>query len=124
MMGARSVSALGLAVAAVSLAGCGIDYIGATYTTPVGPTIVTVGCNTSYEVYENAKYRTALVRTNVGGELADAFCAEDRHLGPRTRRAVQIHLEKTQRPHCKVVEERKLTAIHWEYVYACESPRG
>jgi hypothetical protein len=118
-MVARVVTRLGLAAAAVSLAGCGIDYIGANYTAPVGPTLVTVGCNTTYEVYDNLKNRTAMVRTNLGGELAETFCPEDRHLGPRHRRAVQIHLEKTLRPHCKIVDERRLSAIHWEYVYAC-----
>jgi hypothetical protein len=118
-MGARVVSAVVVAAAAASLAGCGIDYISRNYTAPVGPTLVTVGCNTTYEVYDNLKNRTAMVRTDLGGELAEVFCAEDRHLGPRPRRAVQIHFEKTQRPRCQIVEERKLSAIHWEYVYAC-----
>jgi hypothetical protein len=117
-MGVRVVSAVGLA-AALGLAGCGIDHIGTTYTLPVGPGLVTVGCNTTYEVYDNVKYRTAMVRTNIAGELADAFCPEDRHLGPRPRRALQIYLDRSSRAHCKIVEERKLTAIHWEYVYSC-----
>jgi hypothetical protein len=121
-MGARVGSKLWLATAAaISAAGCGIDYIGANYARPGGPTLVTVGCNTTYEVYDNWKNRTAMVRTNVGGELAEAFCAEDRHLGPRPRRAVQIHLEKTFRPKCQIVDERKLSAIHWEFVYACQA---
>ena len=118
-MGARVFMGLGLAAAAVSLAGCGFDYIGANYTGPVGPTLVTVGCNTTYEVYDNVKNRTAMVRTNPGGELAEAFCAEDRHLGPRHRRAVQIHFEKSLRPQCRIIDERRLSPIHWEYVYAC-----
>jgi hypothetical protein len=120
-MGARVMARLWLAVGmAIVVSGCAFDYIGATYTAPVvKPELVTVGCNTTYEVYDNRKHQTMMVRTNIGGELAEAICPEDRHLGPRMRRAVQIHLEKTMRPECRIVDERKLSPIHWEYAYAC-----
>jgi hypothetical protein len=118
-MGGRAIWGLCLAAAALGLAGCSIDYIGATYTAPVAPNLITVGCHTTYEVYDNLKHRTMMVRTNPGGEIAEVFCPEDRHLGPRPRRAAQIHLEKSLRPNCRIVDERRLSPMHWEYVYAC-----
>ena len=119
-MGARVTLRLWLAAAAAIPAGsCMIDYMAATYTGPVGPAPVTVGCHTTYDVYDNPKQRTMMVRTNIAGELAEAFCPEDRHLGPRPRRAVQIYLEKTSKANCRIVDERRLTPAHWEYAYAC-----
>jgi hypothetical protein len=110
--------ALAGAVAAAG-AGCSADYIFATYSAPVGPTIVTVDCNVSYEVFENVKERKIMVRSSPGAELTDAICRADPALGPRPRRAVLAHFEKTKRTNCAIVEERRLSAIHWEYVLAC-----
>lgn len=114
---------IGLAAAgAVALAGCSVDYIFATYSAPtVTPVIVTVGCNTSYEVYDNLKQRTMMVRTNLPADVAALVCRDEPGARPRPWRAVEIHLEKTGRPKCSVVEERRLTATHWEYVYACSA---
>ena len=37
----------------------------------------------------------------------------------RLEGAVEYHFETTQRPKCAIVEERELTPIHHEFVYAC-----
>lgn len=119
-MGARVMAKVWLAAAALALAGCSADYIYASYGPPLGPVLVTVGCHTTYEVYDNVKQRTMMVRSNVVAGVAEALCG-DRAEAPRPRRAVEIHLEKTNRPNCTVAEERRLSAIHTEYVYACRA---
>jgi hypothetical protein len=113
----RRLAVAGLVAAAG--AGCSVDYIFATYSAPIAPVIVTVGCNTSFDVFENPKEGRIMVRSNVGADIAEAFCREDAALGPRPRRAVAIHFEKTNRPNCSIVEERKLSPMHWEFSYAC-----
>src|SRR4051812_28000251 len=57
---ARLCVVTGLAVGA---AGCSVGYIYERYGAS-GPAIVTVGCHTSYEVWESYRDRTLLVRTN------------------------------------------------------------
>ena len=85
--------------AAIGLAGCSAGYIYATYGPPLGPTLVTVGCHTTYEVYENAKERLIMVRTNVGTQIASVVC-RDPGVTPTPRRAVEYHFEATNRPKC------------------------
>lgn len=110
-----------LAAGASTLAGCSGNYIYAAYGPPAAPVLVTVGCHTTYEVYDNLKQRTMMVRTNVVAGVASALCRDEPGASPPPRRAVEIHLEKTNRPKCTVVEERRLTAIHMEYVYTCRT---
>ena len=118
-MTARVLCSLWLAAAAAAaLAGCSAGYIFETYSGPIAPTLVTVGCHTTYEVYENGKERLIMVRTNVGAEIAGVAC-RDPGVRPTPRRAVEYHFETTLRPKCAIVEERKLTPIHWEFVYTC-----
>ena len=107
----------GLAVA-IGLAGCSAGYIYATYGPPIVVALITVGCHTTYEVYENSKERLIMVRTNVGTQIASAVC-RDPGVTPTPRRAVEYHFEATNRPKCSLAEERKLSPIHWEYVYSC-----
>lgn len=119
-MDVRWVSRLCLAAAgAAALGGCSTGYIYATYSTPVAPILVTVGCHTTYEVYENLKTRTMMVRSNVAADVAAVVCRDDPGVGPRPRRAVEIHLQKTNRPACSIGPERRLSPIHWEFPYSC-----
>jgi hypothetical protein len=115
-IGRRLALAAGLAVAG---AGCSAEYIFATYSPPVGPMPITVDCHVSYDVFDNPKERTIMVRSSPGVELAAAVCPGDPALGSRPRRAVATFFEKTKRPNCAVVDERQLSSLHWEYVYAC-----
>lgn len=118
-MGMGMIAKLWLAAAAASaLSGCSANYIVATYGPPLSPVLVTVGCHTTYEVYDNLKHRTMMVRTNVAAGVAEVIC-RDAGASPRPRRAVEIHLEKTARTKCRIVEERRLSALHMEYVYSC-----
>jgi hypothetical protein len=115
----RLVGRLGLAAAAAAaLAGCSAGYIFETYGPPIGPVLVTVGCHTTYEVYDNPKERLIMVRDNVGAAVAGLIC-RDPGVVPTPQRAVAYHFEATQRPKCAIVEERKLSPIHREFVYAC-----
>ena len=106
------------AAAAAALAGCSAGYIYETYGPPIGPTLVTVGCHTTYEVYDNLKERRIMVRDNVGAAVSGLIC-RDPGVAPSPQRAVAYFFEMTQRPKCAVVEERTLTPVHREFVYAC-----
>jgi hypothetical protein len=118
-MRVRGVGRIGVALAAaIGLAGCSAGYIYATYGPPIVVALITVGCHTTYEVYENSKERLIMVRTNVGTQIASAVC-RDPGVTPTPRRAVEYHFEATNRPKCSLAEERKLSPIHWEYVYSC-----
>src|SRR3954465_15471683 len=55
----------GLAVAA-GVAGGSAGSLFHTYAPPIAVTLITVGCHTTYEVYENTKERLIMVRDNVG----------------------------------------------------------
>jgi hypothetical protein len=106
-----------LAAAAAALAGCSAGYIYETYGPPIAPALVTVGCHTTYEVYDNLKERRIMVRDHIGSAVAGMIC-RDPGVVPTPRRAVEYHLEV--RPKCAIVEERSLTPIHREFVYACQ----
>ena len=107
-----------VAAAAAALSGCSAGYIYETYGPPIGPSLVTVGCHTTYDVYDNLKERRMMVRTNVGTAVAGVIC-RDPGATPTARRAVEYYFEATLRPKCAIVEERSLTPIHQEFVYAC-----
>ena len=121
-----TVSRLCLAGAlALAAAGCSAGYIlGAYGNAPVR--IVTIGCNTTYEVYENAQARTVMVRTNVGAELGGIICSDPALAGgahlARLQRAADRFFENMKRPHCRTVEGRSLSPIHAEFAYACGTP--
>ena len=112
-----------VAATAAALAGCSAGYIYATYGPPIAPVLVTVGCHTTYEVYDNPKERRIMVRDNLGAAIAGMIC-RDPGVVPTPRRAVEYHFEATQRPACTVVEERSLSPIHREFVYACRLEAG
>ncbi|HEX8166192.1 MAG TPA: hypothetical protein VF601_10450 [Beijerinckiaceae bacterium] len=119
-MKARVLCRLWLAAtAAATVAGCSAGYIFETYGPPIGPALVTVGCHTTYEVYENPKERVIMVRDNLGAAVAGVAC-RDPGVAPTPRRAVEYHFETTLRPNCAIVEERKLSPIHVEFVYVCK----
>jgi hypothetical protein len=118
-MSARVLGRIGTAVAlAGGLAGCAAGYIYANYGPPIIPVLITVGCHTTYEVYENPKERLIMVRDNLGAAIAGAIC-RDPGVTPTPRRAVEYHFDASNRPKCTIIEERKLSPVHWEYVYRC-----
>jgi hypothetical protein len=107
---------------AVGAAGCSVGYIDERYGAS-GPAIVTVGCHTSYEVWESYRDRTLLVRTNPQASIAAAICTDDFPPGAppqaRLRRAAEVHFINTKRPKCQVTEGRSLSPIHSEFSYIC-----
>jgi hypothetical protein len=118
-MGSRVIRRLLLASAAVvSASGCVVGYIYEIYGPPLGTTLVTVGCHTTYEVTENAKEGRILVRTNIAAGVAEAIC-RDREGAPRPRRAVELYFAKANRPACRITDERPLSGMFWEYGYSC-----
>jgi hypothetical protein len=107
------------AAIAAAAAGCSAGYMFETYGNTTYPAVITVGCHTSYEVYDNQKERVMMVRKNVGTEIARAVCRDEPGASPPPRRAAELHLENSWRPQCVIVEERRLTPLHQEFVYTC-----
>jgi hypothetical protein len=109
-------------ILAVAAAGCSVGYIYERYGAS-GAAIVTVGCHTSYEVWESYRDRTLLVRTNVQAGIAGAVCTDDVPPGAppqsRLQRAAEEYFIITKRPKCRITEARPLSPIHSEFAYAC-----
>jgi hypothetical protein len=105
-----------------ALGGCAFDA--ATYTISrygaSWSTNVTLRCRDTYEVLDRPDAATMLVGTNPLNEVL-AGCLDG---GPdattRQREAARIYLsEKTNRPFCRIVDERDVTLTHREFSYAC-----
>lgn len=106
----------------IAVSGCSVGYIVEHYGA-TGATIVTVACHSAYEVYENARDRTILVRTNIGAAVTERVCRDDLPPGAppqaRLERAVEIYFATTNRPKCRTTERRELSPIHSEFSYTC-----
>jgi hypothetical protein len=116
-----SLSILGTLALATSA--CSVGYIYERYGA-TAPAIVTVGCHSSYEVFENLRDRTIMVRTNAGASIAGLVCTDDLPPGTpssRLERAVDVHFANTNRPKCRITERRELSPIHSEFSYVCPS---
>ena len=119
MLVARLCALLALACAAC---GCSAGYIYQRYGA-AGASIVTVGCHTSYEVWESYRDRTVLVRTNAQAAIAAAVCTDDVPPGAppeaRLRRAAELYFINGKRGQCRIIDGRSLSPIHSEFTYSC-----
>ena len=119
MLVARLCALLALACAA---SGCSVGYIYERYGA-TGASIVTVGCHTSYEVWESYRDRTVLVRTNAPAAVAGLVCTEDLPPGApaeaRLRRAAELYFINAKRGQCRITDGRSLSPLHSEFSYNC-----
>lgn len=121
MKSARARFAL-IALGLPAIAGCSIEtfsYVTDRYGSAGGPN-VTLNCRDVYEVADRPDAGTMLVLTNVLNEALVACFGPGKPLAMRQREAAQIFLaEKTNRPQCRIVAERDLTAAGREFTYRC-----
>jgi hypothetical protein len=120
---------LGLASIATALcAGCAasvVSYEVERYGTVTG-TQVHLGCHDTYEIFDRPDAASFLVTTNAVNESIAGMCGDGAAALPREermRRVAHLFLEETtDRPDCRIVQERPLTSFQTEFSYRCPAP--
>ncbi|HMO29814.1 hypothetical protein [Enterovirga sp.] len=116
---------LRLGLAGVVLAGLGACSFDAfTYTVSrygtVRPVNVTLRCRDTYEVLDRPEAMSLLVGTNPLNEALVACIDGGPDVVTRQREVARIFLtEKTERPLCRITEERDVNLTHREFFYSC-----
>ena len=114
---------LGLAgILLAALGACSFDaftYSVGRYGT-VKPVNVTLRCRDTYEVLDRPEAASLLVGTNPVNEALVGCFDGGPDVVTRQREVARLYLvEKSNRPLCRVVDERDVTLTHREFFYRC-----